>query len=108
MTTSLGHAFDVLLQDVASKAGGDPASSYTAKLLNAGPPLCAKKLGEEGVELALALVSADRAAIANEAADLLYHLAVALKSTGVDGAEIAAVLAARRGVSGLEEKAARG
>jgi phosphoribosyl-ATP pyrophosphohydrolase len=107
MTDSLGTALNVLIQDVSAKSTADPSSSYTARLLHAGPLYCAKKLGEEGVELALAIAARDRAETAKEAADLLYHLAVALKSVGVSGEEVAAILATRRGVSGLDEKASR-
>jgi phosphoribosyl-ATP pyrophosphohydrolase len=107
MTDTLGHAIDQLLADVASKAKDSAATSYTAKLLAGGPMLCAKKLGEEGVETALAIASGDQVETAKEAADLLYHLAVALQAVGVSGGEVAAVLAGRRGVSGLEEKASR-
>lgn len=108
MTQSLGEAIETLLGDVSAKASGDPGESYTARLLDAGPIMCAKKLGEEGVELALAIASGNAGDVANEAADLLYHLAVGLKSAGVTGEDVAAVLAARRGVSGLAEKASRG
>ena len=108
MTDTLGMALDILLGDVAAKSSGDPTISYTAKLLSAGPSYCAKKLGEEGVELALAVASGDRDEVAHEAADLLYHLAVAIKSAGVSGEDIAVVLQKRRSLSGLEEKASRG
>jgi phosphoribosyl-ATP pyrophosphohydrolase len=108
MTDTLGTALDVLMQDVAQRGGDDPTISYTAKLLAGGRALCAKKLGEEGVELALAIASGDPNETAKEAADLLYHLAVALQAAGVSGEDVAATLAARRGVSGLDEKAARG
>jgi phosphoribosyl-ATP pyrophosphohydrolase len=107
MSDTLGQALDQLLADVAAKAAADPGQSYTAKLLGGGPGLCAKKLGEEGVEMALAVASGSPMEIAQEAADLLYHLGVALLARGVTGAEIAAVLEARRGTSGLEEKAGR-
>jgi phosphoribosyl-ATP pyrophosphohydrolase len=107
MTDTLGQALDILFADTHAKATADPGQSYTAKLLANGPHLCAKKLGEEGVELALAVVSGARADVANEAADLLYHLVVALKSVGVTGEDVADVLAARRGTSGLDEKASR-
>jgi phosphoribosyl-ATP pyrophosphohydrolase len=108
MTQTLGQALDRLLEDVAAKAGSDPSASYTAKLLAAGPAYCAKKLGEEGVELALAVAGGTKDEVANEAADLIYHVAVALKSVGVSGDDIALVLSRRRGVSGLDEKASRG
>jgi phosphoribosyl-ATP pyrophosphohydrolase len=108
MSDTLGAALETLIEDVAAKVGSDPTASYTAKLLEAGPLFCAKKLGEEGVELALAIAGGTQQEVANEAADLLYHMAVALNLAGVSGAEIAAVLTKRRGVSGLEEKASRG
>jgi phosphoribosyl-ATP pyrophosphohydrolase len=107
MTDTLGAALDTLIADVEAKASSDPTSSYTAKLLAAGPAYCAKKLGEEGVELALAIAGGTKEEIANEAADLLYHISVALNSAGVTGEDVAVVLAARRGVSGLDEKASR-
>jgi phosphoribosyl-ATP pyrophosphohydrolase len=108
MTDTLGTALDKLIGDVAAKVGADPGASYTAKLLQAGPLYCAKKLGEEGVELALAIAAGDKAEAAKEAADLLYHLAVALSAAGVSGEDVATVLAARRGISGLDEKVSRG
>lgn len=108
MTQTLGQALDVLLDDVATKAASDPTSSYTARLLAAGPTFCAKKLGEEGVELALAVAGGAKDGVAAEAADLLYHVAVAIRAAGVSGEDIAQVLAQRRGVSGLDEKASRG
>jgi phosphoribosyl-ATP pyrophosphohydrolase len=107
MTSTLGTALDTLLGDVEAKSGDDPITSYTAKLLAAGPAYCAKKLGEEGVELALAIVAGKKEEVANEAADLMYHMAVALKMAGVSGHDVAAVLAKRRGISGIEEKASR-
>jgi phosphoribosyl-ATP pyrophosphohydrolase len=107
MIETLGIALDRLIEDVSAKAGDDPSASYTAKLLQAGAPYCAKKLGEEGVELALAIAGGTTDEVANEAADLLYHFAVALKVAGVSGGDVAAVLAKRRGVSGLDEKASR-
>lgn len=107
VTVTLGSALDTLLADVAAKSSGDPTSSYTAKLLAAGPAYCAKKLGEEGVELALAVAGGTQHEVANEAADLLYHVAVALNCVGVTGDDVATVLAQRRGISGLDEKASR-
>ena len=96
-----------LAATIAARKGADPASSYTAKLLAAGPPAAAKKLGEEAVETALAAVSGDKDAIAAESADLIYHWLVLLAATGVDLDAVAAKLAAREGRSGLDEKASR-
>ena len=112
MTTSpapsLGAGVDALIETIRSRADADPATSYTASLLAAGPPKCAKKLGEEGVEAALAAVSGDKAALASEAADVLFHLLVTLQVCGVEPAAVAEALAQRRGVSGHDEKKARG
>ncbi len=103
LTAALAHLADT----IDARAGADPSTSWTAKLLAAGPSLCAKKLGEEAVETALALVSGSQADVAAEAADLLYHLLVALRSRSIPLDEIAARLAARQGTSGLAEKAGR-
>ncbi len=64
---------------IAARAGGDPASSYVAKLLAGPPARRAQKVGEEGVETALAAVSGDRDALRGEAADLVFHLLVLLR-----------------------------
>lgn len=101
-------SLDDLMQIVAARADADPAHSYTAKLLAKGPAEVAKKLGEEGVELALATVAGPRERVIAESADLLYHLAVVLQSRGIALAEIEAELATRTAQSGLAEKAARG
>lgn len=86
---------------------GDVANSHTAQLLAGGAERCAKKLGEEGVEAALACVAGSRQAFVGEAADLLYHLLVAMAARGVPLREVAGELAGRRGISGIEEKAGR-
>ncbi len=92
---------------VVSRRGGDPAASYTARLFERGVAQCAKKLGEEGVELAIAAVAGDRDAVRGEAADLLYHLVVLLAASGVTLEEVYAELGRREGMSGLTEKANR-
>lgn len=80
---------------VASRAGTDPAESYTARLLAAGPAKIAQKVGEEGVELALAAVGRDRGGCIEEAADLLYHVTVLMESRGFGWDEVGAVLRRR-------------
>jgi phosphoribosyl-ATP pyrophosphohydrolase/phosphoribosyl-AMP cyclohydrolase len=77
---------------VASRAGGDPATSYTARLLADGPAKVAQKVGEEGVELALAAVSRDREGCIEETADLLYHVTVLMEARGFGWEDVAAVL----------------
>jgi phosphoribosyl-ATP pyrophosphohydrolase len=81
--------------------------SYTRKLLDRGVDYCAKKLGEEAVEAAIAAVAADREGLVREAADVLYHLLIVLHVRGISLDEVEAELAARTRQSGLEEKAAR-
>jgi phosphoribosyl-ATP pyrophosphohydrolase len=98
---------DDLARIVAARAGAGADRSYTAKLLAAGPAGAAKKLGEEAVEAAIAAVRGDRAELVREAADVLYHLLVVLKSGGVALEEVMAELQRRTDQSGLDEKAAR-
>jgi phosphoribosyl-ATP pyrophosphohydrolase len=93
---------------IASRKGADPASSYTARLLAGGPPLAAKKFGEEAVETVLAAAQGDKDALAAESADVIYHWLVLLAASGVSLDEVAAKLEAREGTSGLDEKASRG
>jgi len=81
--------------------------SYTRKLLDRGVAHCAKKLGEEAVEAAIAAVDEDKDRMIAEAADVLYHLLVVLHARGVTLDEVEAELGARARRSGLDEKAAR-
>jgi phosphoribosyl-ATP pyrophosphohydrolase len=92
---------------VHDRAKASPEESYTRKLLDRGVAQCAKKLGEEAIETALAAVGEDRDRLIAEASDLIYHLLVLLAARGITLAEVEAVLAARTNQSGLEEKAAR-
>jgi phosphoribosyl-ATP pyrophosphohydrolase len=96
-----------LEQRVKERAAASTEVSYTRKLLDRGVAHCAKKLGEEAIETALAAVGEDRERLIAEAADLVYHLVVVLQARGVALAEVEAALAARTGQSGLEEKASR-
>jgi phosphoribosyl-ATP pyrophosphohydrolase len=88
-----------------ARAGAD--ASYTRKLLDRGVAHCAKKLGEEAVEAALAAVGEDRDRMIAEAADVFYHLLVVLHARGISLAEVEAALGERSHQSGLDEKAAR-
>lgn len=96
-----------LAATIAARTSASPDSSYTAKLLHDGIEKCAKKFGEEAFELALAAVSNDKSHTAQEAADVIYHLLVLLRATGVSLAEVETILAAREAQSGLDEKAGR-
>jgi phosphoribosyl-ATP pyrophosphohydrolase len=103
---SLGEEINALANTIASRADADPDASYTAQLLAAGPLRAAKKFGEEAVEAILAAAGA-RETLADEAADVIYHLLVMLKASDVSPGDVAARLAARAGRSGLDEKASR-
>jgi phosphoribosyl-ATP pyrophosphohydrolase len=98
---------DVLSKDIAARAVSSPDSSYTAKLLAKGVEKCAKKFGEEAVELALAAVQGKREETTKEAADVLYHLLVLLQAAGVSPSAVMDELKRREGTSGLVEKASR-
>lgn len=72
-------------------------TSYTASLFAKGIKTCGSKVGEEGVEVALAAATADKDELANESADLLYHLLVALRANELSTDDVLEVLAKRRG-----------
>lgn len=72
-----------------------PEGSYTKKLFEAGVKRIAQKVGEEGVETALAATAGDREELANESADLLYHLLVLLRASGLSLADIVKTLQSR-------------
>jgi phosphoribosyl-ATP pyrophosphohydrolase len=92
---------------IQERAAASSEASYTRKLLDRGVAHCAKKLGEEAVELALASVGEGRERLIEEAADLVYHLLVVMKARDITLAEVEAVLGARASQSGLAEKASR-
>ena len=103
------HEFTLkdLEKRVKERAKASADLSYTRKLLDRGVAHCAKKLGEEAIETALAAVAEDRERVIAEAADLLYHLLVVLEARGITLAEVEAALAQRTVKSGLDEKASR-
>lgn len=102
----LFEVLERLAATIEARKGGDPAVSYTAKLLN-DPALAAKKLGEEAVETVIAAVGQGPDALAGESADLLYHWLVLLAASGVSLDAVADKLAAREGTSGIAERASR-
>ena len=100
---TLEELFDI----IEARAKADPSESWTAKLLANGPEKCAKKFGEESAEAIIEAVKGDRAGLTAEAADVLYHLLVLLKSCDLALADVMAELDRRQSQSGLAEKAAR-
>ena len=83
---------------IDARASGDPAKSYVARLLAAPVARRAQKVGEEGVETALAAVSGDQDALRGEAADLVFHLLVLLRGQGLRFADVVGELAQRHPV----------
>lgn len=81
---------------IAKRAIDLPAGSYTTKLFESGIKRIAQKVGEEGLETALAAVVEDDDALLGEAADLLYHLIVLLRARGLDLDAVKQTLAKRR------------
>ncbi len=77
-----------LEQILAGRKSADPESSYTARLYAKGTKRIAQKVGEEGVEVALAAMAKDRNELINESADLLYHLTVLLQNEGLQLADV--------------------
>jgi len=102
-----GHCLERLYAVIESRRTADPKESHTARLLARGPHYIAKKLGEEAVETVIEGVTGDKARLASESADLLYHLLVLWAACGIRPEEVWAALEARRGVSGIAEKSAR-
>lgn len=92
---------------VAERAVSADPASYTAKLFSKGPAFAAKKFGEEAVEAVIAAVEGDRPHLTAEAADVLYHLLVMLRLSGVTLDEVMMELARRTSQTGLQEKASR-
>lgn len=80
---------------VAARDAARPEGSYTTRLFEAGIRRIAQKVGEEGVETALAAVAQDDDALLGEAADLVYHLTVLLRARGKSLADVAEVLEGR-------------
>ena len=95
--------------------GGDPGTSYVARLLQRGPDAFLKKIGEEATETVMAAKDMDhggqtpelRARLVGEVADLWFHSLIALAHYGLSPADVIAELERREGTSGIEEKALR-
>jgi len=90
-----GAVVDGLAATIARRHREMPEGSYTAKLLGGGTERVAQKVGEEAVEVVVAALTSER--LAEEAADLVYHLLVLLEERGVGIGEVAGVLRDRHG-----------
>jgi phosphoribosyl-ATP pyrophosphohydrolase/phosphoribosyl-AMP cyclohydrolase len=96
-TGSVSCFAPALWRTISERAATRPAGSYTAELLDAGTGACARKVGEEAVEVAVAALDEDDGRVVEEAADLIYHLYVLLASRGIDLAQVDDVLNGRAG-----------
>ena len=91
--------------------GGDPETSYVARLFHKGPDAFLKKIGEEATEVVMAAKDLDHGGdpskLVGEVADLWFHCLVALAHYGLHPSDVIAELRRREGISGIEEKALR-
>ncbi|WP_424928293.1 phosphoribosyl-ATP diphosphatase [Amaricoccus tamworthensis] len=103
----MSDVLERLFATIEARAGGDAGKSHTAAMLARGPAKCAEKFGEEAVEAIVSAAQGDREGLVSEAADVLYHLQVMLKSGNVSWGDVLSELERREGRSGIEEKASR-
>ena len=92
---------------IAQRSSAPSGESWTAQLLEKGPEKCAEKFGEEAIELIIEAIKNDSNGLINEAADVMYHLLVLLKSREISLSHVMTELERRTAQSGLTEKAAR-
>ncbi|HEX5477431.1 MAG TPA: phosphoribosyl-ATP diphosphatase [Burkholderiales bacterium] len=90
------------------RKGADPQKSYVARLLSGPEDALLKKIGEEATETVLAAKSGEPLQLVRETADLWFHCMIVLARHGLGPADVLAELHRREGISGLDEKAARG
>ena len=107
MTTD-ATILDRLSATIAARRGADPQSSYVASLFAKGPEKILRKVAEEATETVLASKDGDKLHVVREVADLWFHTLVLLAWHGLTSDDVLAELARREGVSGIDEKAARG
>ena len=98
---------DELARTIDQRAGANAETSYTRSLLDKGAAHCARKFGEEAIELAIAAAAQDESAVRAEAADVLYHLLVVLRARGVALSSVMDELGKRSRQTGHQEKASR-
>ena len=93
-----------LVKIINSRAEADPSESWTAELLAQGPEKCAEKFGEEAIEAIIEAVKGDDKALISEAADVIFHYLVMLKSIDINFHDVMNELKNRTNKSGLREK----
>jgi phosphoribosyl-ATP pyrophosphohydrolase len=97
-----------LSETLASRRNADPSTSYTAQLFANGPDAILKKIGEETAELIMAGKEGKRLNIVWESTDVIYHVLVLLAFYGLGIEDVSQEMRRREGISGIDEKAARG
>jgi len=107
MKTGLAETLERIAAIIDSRRGGDPESSYVARLLGADEDAVLKKIGEEATETVLAAKSGDRLHLVRETADLWFHCLILLARNGLGPGDVLAELHRREGISGIDEQAAR-
>jgi len=97
-----------LADTIEARKGGDPEASYVSRLLAHGEDAILKKIGEEATETVMAAKDGDKLRIVGETADLWFHCIIMLAHYGLRPSDILYELRRREGISGIDEKAARG
>jgi phosphoribosyl-ATP pyrophosphohydrolase len=107
MKKGLAETLERIAQVIDSRRGGDPETSYVARLLGGDEDAVLKKIGEEATETVLAAKSSDQLHLVRETADLWFHCLILLARRGLGPGDVLAELHRREGISGIDEKAAR-
>jgi phosphoribosyl-ATP pyrophosphohydrolase len=107
MKPQTSEVLERLAAVIASRKGGDPSTSYVARLLGGSEDGMLKKIGEEATELVMAGKDGEPRRIVAETADLWFHCLVLLARHGLGPDDVIAELQRREGISGIDEKAAR-
>lgn len=96
-----------LFKTIENRKGANPSESYVASLYAKGTSKIAQKVGEEAVETCIEAIQGDKKKLAEESADLLFHLLVLWADAGLKPSDITNILENRMGTSGHDEKASR-
>jgi phosphoribosyl-ATP pyrophosphohydrolase len=107
MKQGLAETLERIATVIDSRRGGDPETSYVARLLGPDEDAVLKKIGEEATETVLAAKSGDRLHLVRETADLWFHCLILLARKGLGPGDVLAELHRREGISGIDEQAAR-
>ena len=106
-TPKINQALDDLFKVIESRKGGDPETSYTARLFEEGLGRITAKIGEEATEVIIAALRETPEHVTSESAGLLYHLMVLWAEQGITPEDVFEELKKRAGKSGIEEKQSR-